>query len=504
MEKSEDQENDLYAAMEAFNAKNLEENNAFFQDYYICLLGGKATILSKTDQTIMMDRRSASDLWENKRLVQSKIMRNKKGGNTYIEYDDSAFDAWFSSTNERYYGLLYDPELPQGSVGLRGKKYWNNWKGWAYDPDENGNCDLYLKHIFENICSENEDAFEYILDYLAIIVQNPKLKIGHALVLKSTQGTGKGEFVYHFMRLFGDSAIEINDAGILTREFNGILANKLLIYADESFFSGDIKSWGALKNVLTSQQLTIRYLYKEGIKTENYLHCIFSTNNDYSFPVEIGNRRAVCIKVGVGHRNDRAYFAAIREQLDNCNGYGKLLYILQNREIKRDWSITPAFDDSNQVNLMYSLLVQNPTILWLKDAIEDNLPSGCNNPFREKDGFMKNMAAYESFDAWNEKMKNHKKLSFYHFSRSLSEYTGKGRKRRDGVPVRGYDFSDIKGIKKQIEHDFNCKIDISWREEKPIEYVEKVEEQHEYTDSEIEEYTNKLFSDLGIKQLADD
>lgn len=49
----------------------------------------------------------------------------------------------------------------------------------------------YLKHVHDVICNEDEELYEYVLNWFAYIVQNPCGKTGTVLLLIGKQGTGK-------------------------------------------------------------------------------------------------------------------------------------------------------------------------------------------------------------------------------------------------------------------------------------------------------------------------
>jgi hypothetical protein len=105
---------------------------------------------------------------------------------------------------------------------------------FAYDADQPVDMiqiDLLLKHINEVLADNDPAVAEYILNWLAHLVQKPYKKIGTALVFRSDQGAGKS-IVTDFVgkRVIGSRYyLYCNDMEKVTGKFNGIAANLLLV-----------------------------------------------------------------------------------------------------------------------------------------------------------------------------------------------------------------------------------------------------------------------------------
>ena len=98
----------------------------------------------------------------------------------------------------------------------------------GFDPRENANPDLFnlwcgfnikkeeadkydveeanpiLEHIKELWCNNDENSYNYILDYFAHIIQKPYKKTSVLLALKSKQGGGKGIILDKIAQIIGD------------------------------------------------------------------------------------------------------------------------------------------------------------------------------------------------------------------------------------------------------------------------------------------------------------
>jgi hypothetical protein len=95
---------------------------------------------------------------------------------------------------------------------------------------------------------------DYILNWLAHIIQKPEKKIGTALVFRSSQGAGKS-LVTDFVGKQVIGALHYlycNDMDKVIGKFNGLSANLLLVCSDEvSSWGGAYKSNNRLKSLIT-------------------------------------------------------------------------------------------------------------------------------------------------------------------------------------------------------------------------------------------------------------
>lgn len=158
--------------------------------------------------------------------------------------------AWFSHHARRQYeGIVFAP-------GKDVSGYYNLWQGFAVEPKE-GDCSLFLDHIRDNICNGKEEHYEYILAFMANIVQEPWDLPGVALVLRGKQGTGKGAFVTEFGELFGPHFKQLSHSKQLTGHFNSHLGDALVVFADEAFWGGHKDQEGVLKALITEERLMV-------------------------------------------------------------------------------------------------------------------------------------------------------------------------------------------------------------------------------------------------------
>jgi hypothetical protein len=236
---------------------------------------------------------------------------------------------WWEHKDRRSYAR--DKFAPPGvSVG---KDELNTWQGFGIEPLPGGSCDLYLAHVREVIAGGDQSIYEYLVNWMAKSVQEPSRKIGTALVLRGAPGSGKGTFAKPFTELFGDHGMTITDPSLLTGSFNGHLEHCVTLFADEAVgASMDKKGESIIKALVTEETIAINAKFKAAGQRASYLRIIMASNEDLAVRISKGDRRFVVLDVKNDRIQDRKYFEAIAEELDN-GGREALLYHLLGRDV---------------------------------------------------------------------------------------------------------------------------------------------------------------------------
>lgn len=239
---------------------------------------------------------------------------------------------WWTGHPQRrgYKGLTFRPDLQDEVVGGR----LNLWRGWGVTPIE-GDCSLMLRHVREVLASGDDDAYAYIMNWLAWAVQHPAEQAEVALVLKGGRGTGKGTLGNAMMYIFGQHAVHVSSVRHLIHHHNVHLRDACFLFADEAYWPGDKSGEGQLKRLITEPTLAIEPKFVDVITVRNMLHVLMASNEDWVFPAGEGERRYAAFQISEHKRQDESWFKPLYEQLKN-GGYAALLYDLLRRELG-DW-----------------------------------------------------------------------------------------------------------------------------------------------------------------------
>jgi hypothetical protein len=299
----------------------------------------------------------------------------------------------FQKENDKIY--IDDGEGNLEGIKIEPFKWWCEWidrkevRAIGFDPRDNANSDLFnlwngfniskevadeydekdaepiLNHIKTIWCKDDENAYNYVIDYLSHIIQKPHVKTGVLLALKSKQGGGKGIILEKLAQIIGDAHYAQNsNANFLFGDFNGQLEGKILINLDEAFWGGDKKLEGVIKNKITETKQTINKKNKENYMVDCYANYIITTNNDWFAGTTEDDRRHFCLEC------DNRYASRSTKEKDEyfspiysapCEAFAKVLY---NRDIQffkpRQFKKTDVLQTQVEMNW------NSPKVFWNK------------------------------------------------------------------------------------------------------------------------------------------
>lgn len=235
--------------------------------------------------------------------------------------------AWIASPHRRQYsGVVFEP----GSTDTG--NYFNLWTKWAVTPRAGGSWGLLRQHIYENVVNGNERAGDWLIRWMADVVQHPNRPNEISVVLRGGKGVGKGTVWKAFGRLFGRHYVQLTDARHLVGNFNAQLIDKVFIFVDEGFFAGDKRHAAVLKGMITEPRVVIEPKGVDAFSVPNYRHIAFASNEDWVVPAGLDERRFAVFDVHPRHAQDRKYFGAIDAEL-NAGGYEAMMHELSTLDL---------------------------------------------------------------------------------------------------------------------------------------------------------------------------
>jgi putative DNA primase/helicase len=169
----------------------------------------------------------------------------------------------------------------------------------------------FLRHAAV-LCNNVPQHTEYLLKYLAHIVQYPGQLFNVAIVLKSiVEGVGKNTFLDFFMKLVlgkdlsYESANPVRD---LFSRFSQGRKERLMIVINET----NGKDTHAFSKQIKDMIMLTTYNHEEKgirpIKMNNYARLIFTTNNDVPVKIEQHDRRFVVFEASNELVGNAEYF----------------------------------------------------------------------------------------------------------------------------------------------------------------------------------------------------
>jgi hypothetical protein len=288
----------------------------FNEKHAMAVVAGKTVILiHRPDGTV--DYSTVTDLnnfYANDRIVTDKGTR-----------PISKF--WMEHRRRRSY--------PNGVVFAPGRSVegaFNLWAGFSVVPDPRASCDLFTAHLRNIVCGGNDEAYEWLIRWLAHMVQRPWEKPGTAVVLKGVKGSGKDTVGEYFGKLFPRHHTKVGNADHVYGRFNAHLSHTLLLHVEEGFWAGDHKAESQLKHLITSPQILIEPKGVNAFQVTNCLRVFISSNEEWVVPASFEERRFFVLNVSPAVAQDESYFSALYHERDH-GGLAALLHHLQNLDL---------------------------------------------------------------------------------------------------------------------------------------------------------------------------
>ena len=274
-------------------------------------------------------------------------------------YDAEAIDVKYSKFFEGKYTPLkywklhkdskvcvdftYKPNDPNRFVHVNKKLMINVYEKNDLVPDAKVDTDIFwalLKHVIPH-----DECREHFLDWYAFPVQNPGVKIRHAVIMQSDEfQLGKGSlFDLHRDMLGTGNTRKIELAEALDKGKNYLL-NYQTVLIDEAKSSG---SWtekaqliNTLKTIITEGSIGVRQLYKEYSEQDTCTNYWINTNYKDAFPLP-KNEVRYFVYFSPAKRNQQMLDEFHLQRLQNNLAAG-VLAELMDRDLSKFNPLAPA------------------------------------------------------------------------------------------------------------------------------------------------------------------
>jgi len=282
--------------------------------------------------------------------------------NSYENLNDNFIYTWLKSINMRTYEYVnYFPPpkvCPDTTYnlysGLDGDKLLLEYK--INEKLIKEKISIFLKQ-FWLLTGKNNKGLEYVLNYLAHIIQKPGELPRTSIVFKSQQGVGKNLAFEQFSnKLLGTRYL------LSTQKIDQILGRfplinqKLLVLMDEASGKDTFSNSEAIKSYITAETLTYEKKGVDGIQILNTGRMIFLTNNEKSVKIEQSDRRFSVFESSNDVKNNTEYFTKLLNAYEDKELLTYLFYFFKNRDISK-------FDPTNdRVKTNIYLELKNETV----------------------------------------------------------------------------------------------------------------------------------------------
>ena len=233
---------------------------------------------------------------------------------------------FWNSPSTRVYGSTSFSPLSTNNQSL------NFWVGHIADPSP-GNWVLIRDYLRDVICDGNSETYEYLIRYLAHMVQKPEEKPGVMIVLLGGQGTGKGVYFTLLRAIWPMTTLQVSKIDQVVGRFTSALERNYIVCMDEALFAGDRQAIDNLKSIVTEQHLHIEGKYQPSRTIESFHRLFAASNHEHFAHVESDDRRFVFLRVSSTRQKDTVYFSGVASAIANPKIISALLYYLLKKDL---------------------------------------------------------------------------------------------------------------------------------------------------------------------------
>jgi hypothetical protein len=219
-------------------------------------------------------------------------------------------DFWNNPSTEIYKKLAFSPN-PEPPDTL------NLWIGATITP-KFGSWQTIKSFLYDVICSGELATYQYLIKYLAHMLQKPEEKPGVMVVLLGGEGIGKGTLEQILRKIFSATTVLISDVDSVVGRFNTALERAYVVFMDEALFHGNVSSTERLKSFVTSQYIQIEEKHQPERSIESF-HRFFAASNAKHFAhIDPDNRRMFYLKVAETNKGNHQYWDGLYKAIEGC------------------------------------------------------------------------------------------------------------------------------------------------------------------------------------------
>jgi hypothetical protein len=268
-----------------------------------------------------------------------------------------------------YRDIIYYPGIAKDGV-------LNLFRGYAAQEVASINSDSMdkvLYHVKVVLCNNDPLVYEYMLNWLACIIQTPR-KVGVAILMIGPQGIGKNVFWEHFWvaHVLGlHNACVVPTLSDIATKFNAHISDKRFILVNDCK-NASKHNHDALKVLITDRYSLIEKKGIDSIVQESY-HClaVCADNIQHEY-IEPNDRRFMVIACSKEKR-DAQYYNQLVAAKDECAN--EFYSFLKRRDIS---TFTPSVFPQTQmrteiqeanINPVHQFIQEKPWEGWISASL---------------------------------------------------------------------------------------------------------------------------------------
>jgi len=369
-------------------------------------------------------------------------------------------DFYVSPSTAVFTQIAFDPRpTPDDVINL--------WRGPTVIgvPGPFPTIELFLRDV---VAGGDTVVYEYLLNYLAHMLQKPEVKPGVMPVLMGGQGTGKGTFFKLLAAIWGKTNLITNQIEQITGRFNNALERVYVVWLDEALFVGNHTATDMLKSLISEQQITIEAKHQTPRSIFSCHRLFAATNADHFAHIDRDDRRMLYLPIPDTYQGDVAYWERVNKALAS-DEVAALVSHLEQRDLSQ---FVPSRMPPSKALAKQKRLSLRGVEAWWFDALEMgafcvpsvHLPSGSPVTW-EASKFVATSLLASAFEEYASKRgERHKSVSGGDLKDLLERLCPSAvptRKTHLNSQARGYDLPPLETARSEFEAVF--KTGFEWR-----------------------------------------
>jgi hypothetical protein len=263
------------------------------------------------------------------------------------------------------------PVAPEGPYNVSRNNFLNIFDGFsAKRIDDYENKIVFVKDfILNNLCESNDNNYNFLLDWIAHIIQFPEEKVPVCVILYSEdEGTGKSLFCSFLRNIIGKKHTGTSkDIDDIVGHFNTILDKKLLLICEEATASNkNQKDYETLKQIISEKDINCVEKFKNAKQIRNYSRIIIPTNNSSCVRINASSRRFFILNTI--KRDDKNYYTRLASDFDNKDIQNAFFTYLLERKIKSNLQVCPKTEKFEEMLEEQNLEIQFIKLITWKNS----------------------------------------------------------------------------------------------------------------------------------------
>lgn len=317
------------------------------QEFALINLGGQIRVVESREVAMVQSNQLARGVSLYQRKDAELLMRRSLAS-LHLPQSNSIIANFFIDPNTIFYaGTAFHPLTQPENI----LNYWRS----PIAPLPGEGIEPITEFLHDVICAGDKRLSEYLLDFLAHMLQKPEVKPGIIVALLGGQGVGKGTFFKLLQGIWKSSVMVVQDIDQVVGRFNSALERSYVVCMDEAMFRGDRKASERLKSLATEPVVRLEEKYEPARTIESFHRFFAATNSKHFGQVDVDDRRYLFLRVSDHRRCDHDYFGQLNNLLRDDLVMAAFAHTLLKRNIESVNIYGPPLPEENVLQRVQSL-----------------------------------------------------------------------------------------------------------------------------------------------------